>query len=138
MPRRGQYLESQIDKVIDYINNTSGFATKLHPERNFDGLYIKGEPFDYIALMDKYKCVFDAKEVKGNTWHMVAKDIKQTDNLKRCKNTGLEAYFLILFEGKYLKQVNVDDVIEVLKAGKKSVSKELGKEWELLKRLKTT
>lgn len=64
---------------------------------------------------------------------MKEKDIKQAENLKHCKNAGLDAYFLVLFENKEVKQIDIDDVIEVLKTGKKGIRKDIGKEWNLLK-----
>ena len=63
---------------------------------------------------------------------MKPKDIKQAENLKHCKNVGLDAYFLICFENNEVKQIDVDTIIEVLKTGKKGIKKELGKEWRLL------
>ncbi len=68
---------------------------------------------------------------------MQKKDIVQANNLKKCKNCGINAYFLIFFEDKEVKQIDIDDVIEVLKSGKKSINKELGKEWEVLKIIKS-
>lgn len=76
--------------------------------------------------------MFDAKECKGSIWYMKPKDIKQAENLKHCKNVGLDAYFLIYFENNEVKQIDVDTIIEVLKTGKKGIKKELGKEWRLL------
>lgn len=76
--------------------------------------------------------MFDAKESKGPIWYMKPKDIKQAENLKHCKNVGLDAYFLIYFENNEVKQIDVDTIIEVLKTGKKGIKKELGKEWRLL------
>lgn len=67
---------------------------------------------------------------------MKDKDIKQAENLKHCKNAGLEAYFLICFENKEVKQIDIDDVIEILKTGKKGINKNLGIDWELLEVLK--
>jgi len=133
MPRRGYKLEHEIDKVIKYIDSTNGFATKLYPNKTIDGIFIAGEPFDYFILLPKYKVAFDAKECAGTTWNMKPKDIKQANNLKKVKNAGLHAYFLILFENKDVRQIDIDEVIEVLKQGKKSISMELGKEWELIK-----
>lgn len=77
--------------------------------------------------------MFDAKECQGPVWYMKEKDIKQAENLKHCKNAGLDAYFLIFFENKEVKQIDIDDVIEVLKTGKKGIRKDIGKEWNLLK-----
>ena len=67
---------------------------------------------------------------------MKEKDIKQAENLKHCKNVGLDAYFLIFFENKEVKQLDIDDVIEVLKTGKKGIRKDIGREWRLMEVLK--
>lgn len=67
---------------------------------------------------------------------MKDKDIKQAENLKHCKNAGLEAYFLIYFENKEVKQIDIEDVIEVLKTNKKGINKNLGTDWRLLEVLK--
>lgn len=130
---KGKYLESQVDRVITYINSSGGHAHKNYPRRNIDGQFLEGEPFDFECFIKNYKCVFDAKECETNTWHMKPKDIKQANNLKACKNNGLDAYFLILFENKELKQIDIDTVIEVLNSGKKSINKSLGQDWDLLK-----
>lgn len=66
---------------------------------------------------------------------MKPKDIKQAESLKHCKNVGLDAYFLICFDDKEVKQIDVDNVIDALKTGKKGIKKELGEEWRLLKKI---
>lgn len=121
---------------MDYINSTGGHAHKNYAKRLEDGTYIQGEPFDYEAFIKGYHCVFDAKECQGPIWYMKDKDIKQAENLKHCKNVGLEAYFLIYFENKEVKQIDIDNVIEILKTGKKGINKNLGIDWELLEVLK--
>lgn len=121
---------------MNYINSTGGHAHKNYPKRLEDGTYLQGEPFDYEAFVKNYHCVFDAKECQGPVWYMKEKDIKQAENLKHCKNVGLDAYFLILFENKEVKQLDIDDVIEVLKTGKKGIRKDIGREWRLMEVLK--
>ena len=64
------------------------------------------------------------------------KDIKQTNELKKCKNAGLNAYFLICFENKDVRAIDVDDVIKVLKQNKKSIKNINLKEWDLLEEIK--
>lgn len=133
---QGKNFERQLNKVCTYINSTGGFAHKLAPERNFDGIYLRGEPFDYIILMEKYKACFDAKNIKGNTWRILEKDIVQANNLKRCKNVGLKAYFLICFSGNDVREIDVDIVIGMLKKNKKSIKNEGFPKWGLLEVLK--
>lgn len=78
---------------------------------------------------------FDAKQCKTNTWHILKKDIKQTNELKKCKNAGCNAYFLICFENNDVRMVDVDDVIEVLKQNKKSIKNINLKNWNLIEEL---
>lgn len=134
--QKGKWFENQIEKVIEYIEKMGGHGHKNHANRTQEGIYLEGEPFDFEIFTKDYKCVFDAKEVEGDTWHMAKKDIVQANNLKKCKNCGIHAYFLICFNKTEVKQIDVDRIIEVLRKGKKSVHKSLGTEWELLKRIK--
>lgn len=129
----GKAFEKQINKVCHYINSIGGFASKLSPERLYDGTYIKGEAFDYIVLMKEYKACFDAKYISGTVWRMQQKDIKQCNNLKKCKNAGLQAYFLICFESGDVRQIDVDTAIDTLKNNSKTISATGNPSWELLK-----
>lgn len=135
MPRRGFIFENQIKKVCDYVEAIGGHAHKNHPERTIDGTYIKGEPFDYEIFLPNYKAVFDAKECKTKKWHMVDKDIRQCNEMKKCKNAGLKAYFLICFEGKRVRMVDVDTAIATLKGGSKIISAEGNPTWDLIEML---
>lgn len=135
MPRRGYQFENQIKKVCEYINSIGGFAHKLCAERTIQGTFIKGEPFDYIVLTKNYKAVFDAKEVKTDKWHMKDKDIRQCNELKKCKNAGIKAYFLIYSDG-VVRMIDVDTVIETLKKGSKTISLLGHPNWDLIDFLK--
>jgi penicillin-binding protein-related factor A (putative recombinase) len=96
-------LEYNINKLIEYIiANNVGFGWKNNPNRNHLGIYISGEPFDYIILTKNYKCCFDAKETTKNTWNIAKKDIKQAINLKKISDSGIDSFFLI-----YFKKVNL-------------------------------
>lgn len=128
----GKAFEKQINKVCDYINSIGGFASKLSPERLYDGTYIKGEAFDYIVLMKEYKACFDAKYVSGRVWRMQPKDIRQCDAMKKCKNSGLKAYFLICFEGHDVRMVDVDIAIKTLENGSKTISADGLPKWDLI------
>lgn len=134
--QKGKYFEKQIEKVIEYVEKMGGHGHKNHAERLQNGTYIQGEPFDYEIFLKNYKCVFDAKECISDTWHIVSKDIKQCNELKKCKNAGLNAYFLICFNQNDVKQLDVDIVIEYLKNNKKSIKKDGLPQWELLKIIK--
>lgn len=133
MPRRGNQFENQIQKVCDYVEAIGGHAHKNHPERTVDGIYKKGEPFDYeIFLPNRHDC-FDAKQCDTDTWHVVKKDIRQVNELKKCKNAGCNAYFLICFENKDVRMIDVDTVIEYLKQNKKSIKKGGLPSWDLIR-----
>ncbi len=134
--RNGRNFEKQIEKVIDYIDKLGYHGHKNYAERLFDGTYLRGEPFDYEIFYKDYHAVFDAKEVQGDTWHIVKKDIVQANNLKKCKNAGLKAYFLICFDKKDVRQLDVDIVIENLKENRKSIKKDGLPNWDLISRLK--
>ena len=133
MPRRGYQFENQIQKVCDYVEEIGGHAHKNHAERLQDGTYIKGEPFDYEIFLPGYMAVFDAKECKTRKWKMVDKDIRQCDEMKKCKNAGLKAYFLICFEEHDVRMIDVDTAIDSLKRGSKTISAEGNPSWDLIK-----
>jgi hypothetical protein len=103
--QKGHAFEKQVEKVADYINTSGGHAHKNHAERTIEGTYIKGEPFDWEMFIPNYHCAFDTKECKDDTWHMQPKDIVQAENLKHCKNAGLEAYFLSISTIKKLSKL---------------------------------
>lgn len=129
--RRGQFLESQIDKLINYTNACGYLAAKLYPKRLADGTYIEGEKFDYIFILPGQVIVFDAKESKGKTWPFAKKDMEQADNLKKCKNAGCDAFFLVYFsELKKLIKFDIDKFIEALSYNKKHLKPEQGEEWD--------
>ncbi len=134
--QRGRSFEKQIEKVIEHIDKLGYHGHKNYAKRTNEGIYLKGECFDYeIFLPNRHDC-FDAKESKTDTWHIVQKDIKQCNELKKCKNAGCNAYFLICFEGKYVKQIDVDVVMGYLKQNKKSIKNQGLSEWDLIKELK--
>ena len=64
---------------------------------------------------------------------MVDKDIKQCDEMKKCKNAGLKAYFLICFEGTDVRMIDVDTAIETLKKGSKTIHAEGNPDWDLIR-----
>lgn len=132
MPRRGYQFENKIKQVCEYVEAIGGHAHKNHAERLQDGTYIKGEPFDYEIFLPNYKAVFDAKECKTNKWHMVDKDIRQCDEMKKCKNAGLKAYFLICFEGHDVRMIDVDTAIAALRSGSKTISAADNPKWDLI------
>jgi len=133
--QKGRNFEKQIEKVIDYIEKLGFHGHKNYPKRTSEGLYLEGECFDYeIFLPNRYDC-FDAKESKTDTWHIVKKDIRQVNELKKCKNAGCKAYFLICYEKKDVRMIDVDIVIEYLKQNKKSIKNKGLPKWDLIESL---
>ena len=126
--RRGFSLEHQVQKLCDAVNNQGGFAQKNHPHRTVDGLYLEGEGFDWLFLTDWYKAAFDTKECTVKYWNLSNAKLKQVAALKRCKNTGLDAFFLVYFyPSKKLVKFDVDLVMQT---DKKSLSAEDGVIWD--------
>ena len=127
-------FESQINKLIKYIFDIGYFGTKLHPNRNHTGQYIEGEPFDYMIVLPNYKACFDAKMCEGLKWQFKPKDIKQAENLKHCKNAGMDAFFLVYFSDyKRMVKYDVDLFLSVLAEGRKHLKITEGEEWDYKK-----
>ena len=63
---------------------------------------------------------------------MVDKDIRQCNEMKKCKNAGLKAYFLICFEGRDVRMIDVDTAIATLKNGSRTISAEDNPPWDLI------
>lgn len=132
-------FESQINKLIDYINKTGYHAHKNHPQRLHDGKYIGGEPYDYEIMLPDYKACFDAKGIHQDIWKFEPKDIKQADHLKHCKNAGIDSFFLVYFyKFKKMVKFDVDIFLGALAEGRKNLKADEGtewKEWERCKRI---
>ncbi|MBR3133371.1 MAG: Holliday junction resolvase RecU [Clostridia bacterium] len=129
--QKGRNFEKQIEKVIEYIENINFHGHKNYANRLVDGTYLKGECFDYEILLPGRHDMFDAKEVEGDRWHILKKDITQTNELKKCKNAGCNAYFLICFQGTDVRMIDVDHVINNLKKNNKTIRKEGFPIWDL-------
>lgn len=126
------YFEYQLNKLCDYINSIGYHAHKNHPERLNSGKYIKGEPYDYEIFLPGYKACFDAKQTHGDRWDIEEKDIKQAENLKHCKNSGMDAFFLVYYiKIKKIKKIDVDVFIKTLQEGRKSIRATEGEDWNI-------
>jgi len=113
--RKGQFLESQIDKVIEVVKSQGYWGQKNHPHRTEKGTYLEGEPFDYFIITDKVKYAFDAKESHSIRWQFKQKDIKQANNLKKLKKCGFDAFFLVYFANEHkVIRFDVDQFISAL------------------------
>lgn len=123
MAAGGKFLERQVDDLVKYTINSGFFAHKLKPNRTHNGVYIKGqgEPFDFIFLLRDCCLAFDAKETVTDKYNIRDKDIKQLNNLKKAKNAGADAFLLILFPEQHLCQIDVDEVIEILESGRRTI-----------------
>lgn len=134
--QKGRSFEKQIEKVIDHIEKLGFHGHKNYAKRLEDGTYIAGESFDYeIFLPNRHDC-FDAKQCDTDTWHIVKKDVRQVNELKKCKNAGCNAYFLICFENKDVRMIDVDLVIDYLMKNIKSIKKYGLPEWNLIQELR--
>ena len=127
---RGKQLEKQIDQLIKWIDSLGYHGHKNHPKRLNDGKYIEGEPFDYEIFLPTYKCCFDAKECKSATWSLENAKPHQIDYLKKCKNSGLDSFFLVyFFKFHSLIKFDVDTVIKCLSNDIHSLSPDDGDKW---------
>ena len=134
--QKGRSFEKQIEKVINHIEKLGFHGHKNYAKRLEDGTYIEGESFDYeIFLPNRHDC-FDAKQCDTDTWHIVKKDVRQVNELKKCKNAGCNAYFLICFENKDVRMIDVDLVISYLMKNIKSIKKDGLPEWNLIQELR--
>ena len=134
--QKGRNFEKQVEKVIEYIEKLGFHGHKNYAHRLQSGTYIKGESFDYeIFLPNRHDC-FDTKEIEGDRWHVLKKDILQANELKKCKNAGCNAYFLICFENSDVRMIDVDFVINNLKRNCKTIKREGFPTWDLLTYLK--
>lgn len=133
---RGHSFEKQIEKVIEYVEKLGFHGHKNYAKRLIDGTYIEGEKFDYEILLPGRHDMFDAKQAQTDTYKIVKKDINQINFLKQCKNAGCNAYLLICFEGKDVRMIDVDKVIDLLNQNIKTIKKEGWPEWDLINYLK--
>lgn len=129
--QKGRRLEKEVDKLLDYIALMGYHGHKNHPLRTSDGKWIQGEPYDYDIFLPGYHAAFDTKECATRSWHMLPKDIRQTDTLLRCQKAGLDAFFLILFEGKVLRKVPAKMAADILESGHKTVHMEDCEVWSI-------
>ena len=128
--QRGHFLESELDRVIEYLNSIGVHGHKNHARRTVDGTYLEGEPFDYEVLVDGVLHCFDAKESKTDKWALSNAKPLQVKHLQNCKKHGAEAYFLVYFASRRkLKRFDVDVVIEEMK-NKSYLTPDKGGDWD--------
>ena len=136
--RRGAYLESRVNEILEILRTHGIFGQKSHAERSHAGQYRKGEAFDYLVISHGRMVCFDAKECHEPHWNL-KKNAKQSqvENLSLCKRNGADAFFLVFFvlENRLVK-FDVDLVIEAQAHNMKSLQSKHGEPWnweELLK-----
>lgn len=130
------YLESQIDKLFEKIDKMGYHGHKNNADRNFDGIYLHGEPYDYDLFLPGYHACFDAKMSKTDKYQIKDKDIKQINNLAKCKKAGMDSFFLIYFSSRRkLLKYDVDLLIEILQI-RKNIDVKEGVKWEIEKIIK--
>lgn len=130
--QRGTYLESEIQRVVDYLNGAGYHAHKNHAQRTLDGTFIQGEPYDYEIFANGKLTCFDAKECKGKRWNFRNAKPAQIKNLSNCKKQGAEAFFLVYFSPPVnrLVKYDVDKLISAMAAGVKSFTADEGVTWD--------
>jgi hypothetical protein len=114
------FLESQINKVIKYINeNNLGFGWKNNPNRNYQGTFLDGEPFDYNIITPTKSYFFDCKQTELLHWQVLKKDVKQLLNLNKIADCGHDAFILIyfIFDNKLMK-IDTKNVLRILSSRK--------------------
>lgn len=126
--RRGHYLEGQLKKILNCLNERGVHAHKNHPERTTGGVYIEGEPFDYEVLVSPPHC-FDAKESGKEAWSLANAKPSQVKHLLNCAEHGAEAYFLVLFKPRTLRRFDVRLVLKAMQEGRSSLHVSEGCDW---------
>lgn len=96
--RKGHYLESELNKIVKYLNGAGIHAHKNHAHRTQDGVYLEGEPFDYEVISKGKTFCFDAKECHSDKWNLKTNaKLSQVKNLLDAADNGAEAFFLVWF-----------------------------------------
>lgn len=128
--RRGAYLELQVGRLLKELADKGIHGHKNHAFRNEAGIYIEGEPFDYEIFANGILYAFDAKECHGKRWNLSNAKPRQIQSLKRLKNHGADAFFLVYYVPEGLRKFDVDIVIDAIKRGAKSLTFKEGVNWE--------
>ena len=126
---RGKTFESEIDAWIERIQKNGYHGHKNHPKRTFKGKFVSGEPFDYEIFTQDRKMCFDAKECKSDRWSLSNAKLNQVNALKQCKNSGLDAFFLVKF-GDDMVAFDVDTVISAMQERRMNLKREDGQSFE--------
>lgn len=93
--RKGHLLEREINKFLVWLDAQGIHGHKNNSSRTIDGIFLKGEPFDYEIIHNNRIYCFDAKECHADTWKPT--NLIQQNNLIKCKRHGAIAFYLIYF-----------------------------------------
>lgn len=132
--RKGHDFENLINlKYVAWVNKNGGHAHQNHKEiiyKNGKPSVKTGEPFDFEIFYFGHNHVFDAKKCCSDSYSLFDKDLLQIDRLKKCKRSGLVAYFLINFRSGIV-EIDIDIIIGILSTGKKTIKFSDGKPWSM-------
>lgn len=88
-------FETQLNQLFSRLDL---FFVKIPETRSHDGRYIKGEPFDYVVIMDGKTYCFDAKTAAKDVLYEKNIPLEQFNNLRLTEKQGATVFFLILFK----------------------------------------
>ena len=128
--RRGHVFETELGRVMSWLNEAGFHAHKNHPRRSVDGTFLEGEPFDYEVFSHGRLFCFDAKECHEPRWNLSTAKLSQIKHLMNCKKHGAEAFFLVLFAPRDVRKFDVEAVRLALAQGRKSLTAEEGGRWD--------
>lgn len=123
-----------MDRVLKYLDGRGIHGHKNRAFRTESGIYVEGEPFDYEVFAPSKVWCFDAKECSGRSWPISKAKLSQVNALKKCKNSGAEAFFLVFFsQGRELVKFDVDVVIaKIGERGSLAPSEGVPFDWQVL------
>lgn len=130
--RRGHYLESEINRILKYLNSIGIHGHKNHANRTHEGKYLDGECFDYEVISGGKVYCFDAKEVHSPTWNLKTNaKLSQIKALYDTAENGAEAFFLVWFaiQNKIIR-FDIYKVRGALEKGVSSLKPEDGSEFD--------
>lgn len=131
--RRGADFERMINGYCEILNMKGIHAHKNHANRNYKGVYLAGEPFDYEIIYNGQFYCFDAKICHASKWRLSNTTPGQVKALKDCADNGAIAFFLVYFaQLEYSVKFDIYTVLNVMKAGSKVISPDSGEKfnWE--------
>ena len=112
----GQALEKAINNQFKGYRNQGIYCENYYPERGPQGQFIGRHDFDFGIFHNSKFYAFDAKESQSEKWKLQNAKEHQINGLKRVKDQGGIAFFLVLFfPNNKLVSMDVDNIIEIKK-----------------------